>query len=282
MPSTTAISSDGVGKELVSRHIHGGSTHGSAVSINTAALLKGSKKSKLNTAAAVSESGNPNVNGVNGLNGLNGLSVPDRPPSPAAKDISKGGGSDDGVYMNKINGHHINGLGSTRQGSLNNITATPHNVAALSKSLNNINTSSTSNLPNSHIDKLPTAIRPSGTVLGSLIDDLNLITALDDDHVPTRVTLARLYLEKGDKGQAEYWYDRACKYSKSRGSGCGSIGLSTVYGGMTGSWGFESWSGLGRLLSGSERHETAAECLLFAVKLERVSPLRGFQCLRRV
>jgi TPR repeat protein len=119
------------------------------------------------------------------------------------------------------------------------------------------------------------------TTLALLIDDLLLVTLLDDDHVPARVQLASLYKEKGDLALAEHWYERACKRSKSRGAGGGSKGLSTYYGGTTSHWGWESWAGLGKVLLETGRLEAAKDCLYFSVGIERVSPLRGFQCLRR-
>ncbi|KAJ3412757.1 hypothetical protein HDV05_000278 [Chytridiales sp. JEL 0842] len=117
--------------------------------------------------------------------------------------------------------------------------------------------------------------------VSTLIEDYLLITLLDDDHVPARVQLAQLYKEKGDLALAEYWYERACKRSKSRGAGGGCKGLSTYYGGTTAHWGWESWAGLGKVLMETGRAEAARDCLYFAVGIERVSPLRGFQCLRQ-
>ncbi|KAI8849203.1 hypothetical protein BC829DRAFT_489554 [Chytridium lagenaria] len=126
-----------------------------------------------------------------------------------------------------------------------------------------------------------TAKPPPGALV-SLINDFLLISNVDDQHMATRVHLASLYKEAGDISLAEYWYERACKRSKARGASGGCLGVASVYGGSTSHWGWESWAGFGQLLKETERFDQARECLFFAIKLERVSPIRGFDCLNRV
>ncbi|KAJ3333224.1 hypothetical protein HDU76_010382 [Blyttiomyces sp. JEL0837] len=113
-----------------------------------------------------------------------------------------------------------------------------------------------------------------GATLSEIIGDFALITLLDDDHLPTRTHLGMLYKEKGDMALAEYWFERACKRSKARGSMGGSRGISTYYGGLTSSLGWESWAGLGRVRLATGRAADAKDCLFFAVEIERATPLR--------
>ena len=125
---------------------------------------------------------------------------------------------------------------------------------------------------------------PSQTLvtLPSLISSFFNITLLDDDHLPTRVHLGKLYMESGDTALAEHWLERACKGSKGRGSGGGKTGAGTCYGGVSAAWGWEGWRELGKVLSGTGRKAQAKECVYFAVSLERASPVRGLECLRRL
>lgn len=118
--------------------------------------------------------------------------------------------------------------------------------------------------------------------LESLIDTFDRVTHIDDDHLGARIHLGILYYKKGDIDIAEHHLERACKSSKARGGGGGKSGQGSWYGGATARWGWDGWRWFGRCLVKRERTEVAREALGFAVKMERVSPIRGLECLRRM
>ncbi|KAJ3117183.1 hypothetical protein HK098_006351 [Nowakowskiella sp. JEL0407] len=118
--------------------------------------------------------------------------------------------------------------------------------------------------------------------LESLINDFFLVTLLDDDHLPARVHLGMLYSELGDYTLAAHWLERATKQNKSRGAGGGRSGITTYYGGSTSFWGWEGWRWLGKSYQKTGRIEQAKNCLYFAIGIERISPVRGFECLSRI
>ncbi|KAJ3296469.1 hypothetical protein HK104_001562 [Borealophlyctis nickersoniae] len=122
----------------------------------------------------------------------------------------------------------------------------------------------------------------SAITLTTLIDDLFAVTLLDDDHLPSRVHLGILYHATGNLPLAEHWLERACKNSKARGGGGGKSGIGSCFGGATAVWGWECWRWLGRVMKETGRGVQAKECMYFAVGMERVCPVRGFECLRRV
>ncbi|KAJ3031119.1 hypothetical protein HDV00_008509 [Rhizophlyctis rosea] len=132
------------------------------------------------------------------------------------------------------------------------------------------------------LDPSSTTSQQLPITLPHLITTFFNITLLDDDHLPTRVHLGKLYHEAGDTALAEHWLERACKGSKGRGSGGGKGGVGSCYGGVTSGWGWEGWRELGGVLKGTGRGGAARDCVFFAVGLERGSFVRGVECLRRV
>ncbi|KAI8615592.1 hypothetical protein BC830DRAFT_1121946 [Chytriomyces sp. MP71] len=140
----------------------------------------------------------------------------------------------------------------------------------------------------------PSAIREEPTAtLDAIIADLHMCLALDNEHVPSRVELAKCYKVKSEEyyAESEFWFEQACKFSKLRGSGSGSRGLSTYFGGLTGPYGAACWEGLGQVLkrtavSGTyvneSRLEVAKNCLFYAVQTDRTVSVRGLQVLGRL
>ncbi|TPX36376.1 hypothetical protein SmJEL517_g01456 [Synchytrium microbalum] len=118
--------------------------------------------------------------------------------------------------------------------------------------------------------------------LDSVIQDLHLATLLDDDHLPSRVCLALLYATTQNHSLASSILERAVKRGKARGCGGGQSGVSSVYGGNTAAFGWESWRALGLSLQKVGRLEEAKTSLMFAVGLERVGFVRGAELLNRV
>ncbi|KAJ3108666.1 hypothetical protein HDU97_000522 [Phlyctochytrium planicorne] len=104
-------------------------------------------------------------------------------------------------------------------------------------------------------------VTPAMMPFSNLINDFLIISNIDDQHLATRVHLANLYKEIGDLALAEYWYERSCKRSKARGSTGGSLGISSIYGGLTSHWGWESWAGFGQLL---KETQSSKELALYA------------------
>jgi len=124
---------------------------------------------------------------------------------------------------------------------------------------------------------------PIITSYEDLINELFFVTMIDDDHLPARVQLGILYYESGDLGLSEHWLDRAIKRGKARGAGGGRGGVTTVYCGMSGVWGWEAWRWIGLIYGKTGRPELGKECLFKAIKMERIAPVvRGFECLARV
>ncbi|TPX54668.1 hypothetical protein SeMB42_g00145 [Synchytrium endobioticum] len=133
---------------------------------------------------------------------------------------------------------------------------------------------------NTNINMTVASQRPIS--LDSVIQDLHLATLLDDDHLPARVCLALLYSANNNHSLAASILERAVKRGKARGCGGGSTGITTVYGGMTGCFGWESWRALGLALQKVGRLDEAKTSLMFSVKLERVGFARGAELLKRV
>lgn len=126
-------------------------------------------------------------------------------------------------------------------------------------------------------------IDPKNITIDSLIDQLNNISIIDDDHLPTRVFLGQLYYQKKNYELAEYWLQRSVKNNKNRGSNGGKSGETTYFGGVTGVWGWEGWHWLGMSYSESDmgKEEQAIQCLQYAVDLEHRSQFRGFECISK-
>ncbi|KAJ3207321.1 Dual specificity protein phosphatase cdc14a [Entophlyctis luteolus] len=132
-----------------------------------------------------------------------------------------------------------------------------------------------------------THLKDEGIVdLDSIINDLHICLALDDEHMPARVELARMYQLKNPENSAEveYWYERACKRGKLRGASSGGGlrgGVCSYFGGPSSEWGVQAWAGLGMILKKSAEGDgvnfdvaklaTGKDCLLFSVQKERTS-----------
>jgi len=126
-------------------------------------------------------------------------------------------------------------------------------------------------------------IDPMNITLDSLIDQLNNVSIIDDDHLPTRVLLGQLYYQTKNYELAEYWLQRSVKNNKNRGANGGKSGETTYFGGVTGSWGWEGWHWLGMSYNESNlgKEGQAIQCLQYAVDLEHRSQSRGFECLSK-
>jgi len=126
-------------------------------------------------------------------------------------------------------------------------------------------------------------IDPTSITLDSLIDQLNNVSIIDDDHLPTRVLLGQLYYQTKNYELAEYWLQRSVKNNKNRGANGGKSGETTYFGGVTGSWGWEGWHWLGMSYNESNmgKEGQAIQCLQYAVDLEHRSQSRGFECLSK-
>lgn len=126
-------------------------------------------------------------------------------------------------------------------------------------------------------------VDPSTITLDSLIDQLNNISIIDDDHLPTRVLLGQLYYQTKHYELAEYWLQRSVKNNKNRGANGGKSGETTYFGGVTSAWGWEGWHWLGMSYneSGMGKENQAIQCLQYAVDLEHRSQIRGFECLSK-
>ncbi|KAH6595788.1 hypothetical protein BASA61_003675 [Batrachochytrium salamandrivorans] len=114
-----------------------------------------------------------------------------------------------------------------------------------------------------------------------IIKSVKYITVIDPDHLPSCVHLGILFLEKGDIGQAEHWLSRACNQAKSRGAGGGRTGMTTIYGGATAAWGWLAWRTLSKVMKSTDRNEEAKQSLFFAMDLEKMHCVRGYECLAR-
>jgi len=127
-------------------------------------------------------------------------------------------------------------------------------------------------------------VEPMNITLDSLIDQLNNISIVDDDHLPTRVLLGQLYYQTKNYELAEYWLQRSVKNNKNRGANGGKSGETTYFGGVTGSWGWEGWHWLGMCYNESNmgKEGQAIQCLQYAVDLEHRSQSRGFECLSKI
>ncbi|KAJ3232780.1 hypothetical protein HDU81_002738 [Chytriomyces hyalinus] len=209
--------------------------------------------------------------------------------------------------------------GRTRRASVHSTFTIKHGTTSSTRSLNSIKAKSASIKGSSHSlaanlnpttgrlrtgspasthshagSTMPSAVQQEPPVsLDMIINELHACLALDGHHIPACVELAKCYqLKKSDaSAESEYWFEQACKRSKMRGSGSGSRGLSSYFGGLTGPFGFECWSGLGATLKDSavlgevvnaSRLKEAKECFLFAVQMDRVVTVRGLQCLNRL
>lgn len=126
-------------------------------------------------------------------------------------------------------------------------------------------------------------VEPMNITLDSLIDQLNNVSIIDDDHLPTRVLLGQLYYQTKNYELAEYWLQRSVKNNKNRGANGGKSGETTYFGGVTGSWGWEGWHWLGMSYNESNmgKEGQAIQCLQYAVDLEHRSQSRGFECLSK-
>jgi len=126
-------------------------------------------------------------------------------------------------------------------------------------------------------------IEPKNITLDSLIDQLNNVSIIDDDHLPTRVLLGQLYYQTKNYELAEYWLQRSVKNNKNRGANGGKSGETTYFGGVTGSWGWEGWHWLGMSYNESNmgKESQAIRCLQYAVDLEHLSQPRGFECMSK-
>ena len=115
-----------------------------------------------------------------------------------------------------------------------------------------------------------------------LIDDFVSIVEMDGHHLPTLVHLGRLCLEAGNASLSEYWLSRAVKRGKARGSGGGSSGLATFYGGATSRWLSDAWTLLERVMRLDAREEAGDECVVAAKEFAIFGASRGFECLVRM
>ncbi|RKP03124.1 hypothetical protein CXG81DRAFT_17288 [Caulochytrium protostelioides] len=121
----------------------------------------------------------------------------------------------------------------------------------------------------------------SPTAMKEITDRLFQVTLVDDDHLASRVHLGISWYKAGDNALAEYWLERACKHSKARGSSAGAPDRATAYGGGSSAFGWLRWFYLGRVMRQSGRLKRAQEHLLWAMQIEKVTPVRGYEFLPR-
>ncbi|KAJ3306677.1 hypothetical protein HDV03_004307 [Kappamyces sp. JEL0829] len=117
--------------------------------------------------------------------------------------------------------------------------------------------------------------------LEQVINTAQFALLLDVHHLPSRTFLGMLYREIGDLGQSEYHLQKACTQQKHRGTSSGRTGQASFFGGATSQWGWYGWHLLGLSLSDQGRLSEAAKASLYAVQLQRVSSVRGYESLPR-
>ena len=117
--------------------------------------------------------------------------------------------------------------------------------------------------------------------LDQLIDATEYITIIDGDHLPARVHLGLLHLEKGNLDIAEHNFVLACTQCKARGSGSGISGITTAYGGLTSIWSTIAWQQYASILIQTGRVGQARASILFAIDLDKMRCSRGYECLPR-
>nr|KAJ3417064.1 hypothetical protein HK105_001104 [Polyrhizophydium stewartii] len=117
--------------------------------------------------------------------------------------------------------------------------------------------------------------------LDQIITAVQYISIIDPDHLPTRVHLGILFIEKGELGIAEHWLGRACSHAKFRGAGGGRSGSTTVFGGATAVWGWLAWRNFSLVMRSTNRHSDAKQSIFFSMDLEKIHCVRGYECLAR-
>ncbi|KAI9206104.1 uncharacterized protein BJ171DRAFT_498690 [Polychytrium aggregatum] len=118
--------------------------------------------------------------------------------------------------------------------------------------------------------------------LEALLADFQANSYLDEHHMATHYYLGLLYLETDNLAFAEHQFLRVVKHSKGRGGSGGQPGMASNYSGVSSVWSHESWRQLGKIFNLTQRHQKAREFILYAARLERACPIRGFECLSRI
>ncbi|CAG8783024.1 13070_t:CDS:2, partial [Acaulospora morrowiae] len=95
--------------------------------------------------------------------------------------------------------------------------------------------------------------------LSDAITSFHKALAIDDQHVPTLVHLARTYLETDNLEMAEGLLEEVTK----------GIGWDCA----------EAWLLLGKIYKDTNRAKRSKECLWYALSLEETNPVRSFDIL---
>ena len=124
----------------------------------------------------------------------------------------------------------------------------------------------------------PLAPPPSDPLLADLVDHLQSLSLVADQHVPLRTLLGRLYFYKRSAAESEFWLHRATQdermLSAAVSSECSALGGNW--------WTFESWLWDGRILAEIGEMKAAHPALIRAGKIERHRPAREWTVVGRV
>lgn len=110
---------------------------------------------------------------------------------------------------------------------------------------------------------------------------IHLALLFDNNHLPARTFLGMIYLEKGDITQAEHHLQLSCTCSRHRGSSSGRTGVTSCFGGSTSFWGWYGWHLLSIIFKEQGRLKDSERAGLYALNFEKLSALRGYECLAR-
>ncbi len=120
-----------------------------------------------------------------------------------------------------------------------------------------------------------------GISLEQVITAAQFAVVFDVHHLPARTFLGLLYQEAGDLELGEYHLQKCCTQQKHRGCGSGRAGQTSVFGGYTSQWGWYSWDLLSEILTEQDRLQEASKVALYALELQKVASVRGYESLAR-
>lgn len=117
--------------------------------------------------------------------------------------------------------------------------------------------------------------------LQQVIDAAQFALLFDSQNLPARTFLGSLLKQQKDYSESEHHLQKACTQQRHRSSSSGKSGGSSIYGGATSKWGWNAWKLLAELLKEQGRIVDAEKAALYAVELEGVCCLRGYECIER-
>ncbi|KAJ3322235.1 Tetratricopeptide repeat protein 7A [Boothiomyces sp. JEL0866] len=121
----------------------------------------------------------------------------------------------------------------------------------------------------------------SELTLQQVIDAAQFALLFDSQNLPARAFLGSLLKQQKDYSESEHHLQKACTQQRHRSSSSGKSGGSSIYGGATSKWGWNAWKLLAELLKEQGRTVDAEKAALYAVELEGVCCLRGYECIER-